>query len=56
MNHECSSGVDNCDARATCINIECAYVTDNCDVNAKCTKNDGSFSCARETGYNGDHK
>ena len=33
---------------------ECTTDTDNCDANAVCDDNDGSFSCACKSGYNGD--
>jgi hypothetical protein len=33
---------------------ECTAGTDNCDTNAACTNTVGSFTCACNTGYNGD--
>ena len=43
---------------SNCIRVadidECTTDTDNCDANAVCTDRDGSFSCACNSGYNGD--
>jgi hypothetical protein len=33
---------------------ECTAGTGNCDANAACTNTAGSFTCACNTGYNGD--
>ncbi len=33
---------------------ECTLGSDNCDANAACTNTAGSFTCACNSGYNGD--
>jgi len=51
----CAAGYSQVSAGDDCTDVdECGLGTDNCDANATCTNTSGGFTCACNSGYEGD--